>query len=52
MAGHLRLARVLPFDVAKTDQIFDFYKARDFVLDRLTGARASGCNESLFASSH
>ena len=38
----------LPFEVAKPEQIFDFYKSRDFVLDRLTTDRGSGCNEFLF----
>jgi 2-polyprenyl-3-methyl-5-hydroxy-6-metoxy-1,4-benzoquinol methylase len=37
----------LPFEVAKPEQIFDFYKKRDFVLDRLTTDRGSGCNEFL-----
>lgn len=39
----------LPFEVAKPDQIFDFYRARGFVLERLTTASGGlGCNQFVF----
>jgi 2-polyprenyl-6-hydroxyphenyl methylase/3-demethylubiquinone-9 3-methyltransferase len=42
----------LPFEVAKPEEIFDFYKARNFALERLTTDRGSGCNEFLFVRKH
>jgi 2-polyprenyl-3-methyl-5-hydroxy-6-metoxy-1,4-benzoquinol methylase len=38
----------LPFEVAKPEDIFDFYKSRGFVLTRLITDRGSGCNEFVF----
>jgi 2-polyprenyl-3-methyl-5-hydroxy-6-metoxy-1,4-benzoquinol methylase len=38
----------LPFEVAKPEQIFDFYKARGFMLDRLLTDHGSGCNQFVF----
>lgn len=38
-----------PFETAKPDQVFDFYRARGFVLERLvTVAGGHGCNEFIF----
>jgi SAM-dependent methyltransferase len=38
-----------PFEVAKPEQIFDFYRARNFTLTKLyTDAGGSGCNEFIF----
>jgi 2-polyprenyl-6-hydroxyphenyl methylase/3-demethylubiquinone-9 3-methyltransferase len=38
-----------PFEVAKPEQIFDFYRARGFVLERLvTAGGGIGCNEFVF----
>jgi 2-polyprenyl-3-methyl-5-hydroxy-6-metoxy-1,4-benzoquinol methylase len=42
----------LPFEVAKPEEIFDFYKARNFALERLATDRGSGCNEFLFVRKH
>lgn len=40
----------LPFEVAKPEDIFDFYRARGFRLDRLkTCAGGHGCNEFVFS---
>jgi hypothetical protein len=38
----------LPFEVAKPDEIFDFYKARGFILVRLLTDHSSGCNQFVF----
>jgi len=39
----------LPFEVARPEEIFDFYRARGFMLTRLrTCAGALGCNEFVF----
>lgn len=39
----------LPFEVAKPEAVFDFYRQRGFVLDRLTTCGgALGCNEFVF----
>jgi 2-polyprenyl-6-hydroxyphenyl methylase/3-demethylubiquinone-9 3-methyltransferase len=41
-----------PFEVARPEEIFDFYRARGFTLLRLTTmAGGHGCNELLFARS-
>jgi hypothetical protein len=38
-----------PYEVATADQIFDFYKVRNFKLERLkTGGVGLGCNEFVF----
>jgi 2-polyprenyl-6-hydroxyphenyl methylase/3-demethylubiquinone-9 3-methyltransferase len=38
-----------PFEVAKPEQIFEFYKARGLVLTRLKTVGGSvGCNEFVF----
>jgi 2-polyprenyl-3-methyl-5-hydroxy-6-metoxy-1,4-benzoquinol methylase len=38
-----------PFEVAKPEEIFDFYRAQGFVLMRLTTCRGtSGCNQFVF----
>jgi 2-polyprenyl-3-methyl-5-hydroxy-6-metoxy-1,4-benzoquinol methylase len=42
-----------PFEVAKPEEIFDFYSERGFVLKRLkTCAGGLGCNEYLFEKAH
>jgi 2-polyprenyl-3-methyl-5-hydroxy-6-metoxy-1,4-benzoquinol methylase len=38
----------LPFEVAKPEEIFDFYRMRGFVLKRMTTDRGGGCNEFVF----
>jgi 2-polyprenyl-6-hydroxyphenyl methylase/3-demethylubiquinone-9 3-methyltransferase len=39
-----------PFEVAKPEQVFDFYRTRGFQLERLnTCGGGSGCNEYVFA---
>jgi 2-polyprenyl-6-hydroxyphenyl methylase/3-demethylubiquinone-9 3-methyltransferase len=38
----------LPFEVAKPEEIFDFYKGRGFTLDRLLTDHGSGCNQFVF----
>ncbi len=37
-----------PYEVAKPEQIFDFYKARGFSLRRLKSTGGLGCNEFVF----
>jgi 2-polyprenyl-6-hydroxyphenyl methylase/3-demethylubiquinone-9 3-methyltransferase len=38
-----------PFEVARPEQVFDFFRARGFVLTRLrTGGGGHGCNEFVF----
>jgi len=37
-----------PFEVATPTQITDFYKAKDFTLDRLEARQGMGCNEFVF----
>jgi 2-polyprenyl-3-methyl-5-hydroxy-6-metoxy-1,4-benzoquinol methylase len=38
----------LPFEVARPEMVFNFYKARSFMLDGLTTDGGSGCNQFLF----
>lgn len=38
----------LPFEVARPEGIFDFYRVRGFVLRRLITDRGAGCNEFVF----
>jgi hypothetical protein len=38
-----------PFEVAKPEEIFDFFRAHRFVLERLKTDRGHGCNEFLFS---
>jgi 2-polyprenyl-3-methyl-5-hydroxy-6-metoxy-1,4-benzoquinol methylase len=38
-----------PYEVAKPDVVFDFYRERGFTLERLTTNRGIGCNEFVFA---
>ena len=40
-----------PFEVAKPDEIFNFYRARGFQLTRMTCTRGGGCNEFVFTKS-
>jgi len=41
----------LPFEVATPDQIFDFYRSRGFVLERMqTCAGGLGCNQFVFTA--
>jgi SAM-dependent methyltransferase len=43
----------LPFEVAKPEEIFDFYRQRGFTLEKLrTCAGGYGCNEFLFRRTH
>ena len=37
-----------PYEVAKVDRIFDFYRERGFSLQRLAMDRGLGCNEFVF----
>lgn len=37
-----------PFQVAKPEQIFDFYRKRGFTLERLVTRQGIGCNEFVF----
>ncbi len=37
-----------PYEVAKPDEVFDFYRKRGFVLDRLVTSEGSGCNQFVF----
>ena len=37
-----------PFEVAKPEQIFDFFRARGFQLEKLTTCNDLGCNEFVF----
>jgi 2-polyprenyl-6-hydroxyphenyl methylase/3-demethylubiquinone-9 3-methyltransferase len=37
-----------PFEVAKPEEIFDFYQARGFHLDKLKTCNDLGCNEFVF----
>lgn len=37
-----------PYEVAKPEEVFDFYKARGFVLRRLMSTGGLGCNEFVF----
>jgi 2-polyprenyl-6-hydroxyphenyl methylase/3-demethylubiquinone-9 3-methyltransferase len=37
-----------PYEVAKPEQIFEFYKARGFSLRRLKSTVGLGCNEFVF----
>ena len=38
-----------PFEVAKPEQIFEFYRERGFTLEKLTTCAGSmGCNEFVF----
>lgn len=37
-----------PFEVAKPEEIFDFYAARGFVLKKMTTCNDLGCNEFVF----
>jgi 2-polyprenyl-3-methyl-5-hydroxy-6-metoxy-1,4-benzoquinol methylase len=38
-----------PFEVARPDQVFAFYRERGFVLDRLVSVRGLACNEYVFS---
>lgn len=38
-----------PFEVARPEEIFDFYREKGFVLTRLRTDRGLGCNEFVFA---
>jgi SAM-dependent methyltransferase len=40
-----------PFEVAKPEEIFNFFRAQGFVLHRLKTDRGHGCNEFVFARS-
>ena len=40
-----------PFEVAKPDEIFNFYRGRGFQLTRMTCTRGLGCNEFVFTKS-
>ena len=37
-----------PFEVAKPEEIFDFYRSRGFVLERMKTTVSLGCNEFVF----
>jgi len=37
-----------PFEVAKPEAIFEFYRSRSYVLERLRTSGGSGCNEFVF----
>ena len=38
-----------PFEVARPEKIFDFYRDRDFTMQRLITKRGYGCNEFVFS---
>jgi len=38
-----------PFEVAKPEEIFSFFKARGFILDKLKTTQGLGCNEFVFS---
>jgi len=38
-----------PFEVAKPEEIFEFYRRRGFVLENLKTTRRLGCNEFVFS---
>jgi 2-polyprenyl-6-hydroxyphenyl methylase/3-demethylubiquinone-9 3-methyltransferase len=40
-----------PFEVAKPEQVFDFYRSRGFILQGLKTAGGSGCNEYVLMKS-
>ena len=41
-----------PFEVAKPEQIFEFYQERRFTLEKLTTSAGSlGCNQFVFRNS-
>lgn len=40
-----------PYEVAKTEELFDFYRARGFNLIKLRSGRGLGCNELVFEKS-
>lgn len=43
----------IPFEVAKPEEIFSFFFAKNFILTRLKTCRAGkGCNEFVFSKSH
>ena len=37
-----------PFEVAKPEEIFEYYKGRGFVLEKLRTSGGLGCNEYVF----
>lgn len=37
-----------PFEVAKPEDIFSFYKEKEFVLDKIVTTNRLGCNEFVF----
>jgi SAM-dependent methyltransferase len=37
-----------PFEVARPEEIFDFYRNRDFLMERLKTTNSLGCNEFVF----
>jgi 2-polyprenyl-6-hydroxyphenyl methylase/3-demethylubiquinone-9 3-methyltransferase len=37
-----------PFEVATTEQLFNFYRERGYQLEHLTTTNRSGCNELVF----
>jgi 2-polyprenyl-6-hydroxyphenyl methylase/3-demethylubiquinone-9 3-methyltransferase len=41
-----------PFEVAKPEEIFDFYRERGFTLQQLKTDRGHGCNEYVFQKTH
>jgi 2-polyprenyl-3-methyl-5-hydroxy-6-metoxy-1,4-benzoquinol methylase len=41
-----------PFEVAKPEQVFDFYRPRGFELERLKTDGGHGCNEFVFQKAH
>jgi 2-polyprenyl-3-methyl-5-hydroxy-6-metoxy-1,4-benzoquinol methylase len=40
-----------PYEVATPDEIFDFFRSRGFVLERLVTRQGTGCNEFVFRRS-
>jgi len=41
-----------PFEVAKPEEIFDFYRGKGFVLEKLKTCNDLGCNEFVFIREH
>jgi len=40
-----------PYEVAKADEIFDFYRTKGFSLEKLKSTGGLGCNEFVFVRS-
>ena len=50
LARHHRLGRRPPYECAKPDAIFSFFRARGFTLERLKIGGGLGCSEYVFST--